>query len=80
MLYVWPADRAFATEKELRGLTGKILHLCTVVRIGEFFVRRMLLQLGLTPIETNKFAKGAGARRIALGVEFHADLAFWRLL
>ena len=40
----------------------------------------MLLQLGLNPIESNKFAKGSGTRRITLGLEFHADLVFWRLL
>jgi len=80
MLRQWPAERGTASEKDVRKLIGKLLHLCTVVRIGRFFVRRMLLLLGLAPEESHKFGKGSGARQITLGVEFHADLAFWRML
>lgn len=36
MLLQWPPERVSASEKEVRSLVGKLLHLCTVVRIGRF--------------------------------------------
>lgn len=80
MLLEWPPEWVTASEKEVTGLIGKPRHLCAVVRSGKFFVRWTLLQLGLAPVEANKFEKGSGARRIILGVEFHVDPAFRQLL
>ena len=36
LLLQWPPERVSASEKEVRSLIGKLLHLCTVVRIGRF--------------------------------------------
>ena len=44
LLRQWPDDRVSVSEVELTSLTGKLLHVCEVVRPGEFFVRRMLNQ------------------------------------
>ena len=41
----WPEDQVSASDVELRSLTGKLLHVCEVVRPGKFFIRRMLNQL-----------------------------------
>ena len=72
----WPTTRCFASESELRGVIGSFLHICEVVRPGKYFVRRMLNQLGLPPVQVT--AQGATRKRI--GPEFHADMRFWRLL
>lgn len=80
MLQQWPPHRATASETEVRGLVGKLLHLCEVARPGRYFVRRMLNQLGLAPVESKKFKSELASRQVRLGAEFHADVAFWRLL
>ena len=84
LLRQWPDDRAFASESELRTLTGKLLHVCEVVRPGKFFVRRMLNQLGLSsgsPWKDNLEMRRARKRKpLKLTPEFHSDVAFWRLL
>ena len=46
----WSPDRVVASEEELRSLIGQLLHLCKVVRPGEYFVRRRLNQVGLPPL------------------------------
>ena len=83
----WPTDRRVATVKEVRSLLGKLLHLCEVVRPGKFFVRRILNQLGLTPLKAgegmaNGVVVGGKQRRGCgrLSREFHDDLAFWRIV
>lgn len=93
LLRQWPASRSHAPEWEVRLLIGKLLHLCEVVRLGNFFVRRMLIQLGLPPSQQwqnkwqSKLAASRGAHASAggqghlwLGPEFHADVEFWRLI
>ena len=87
LLEQWPATRKFAPEKSVRSLIGKLLHICEVVRPGKFFVRRMLNQLGLRKIQAGreKFGAPSDPRNgrstlIKLRPEFHADVAFWRLM
>ena len=87
LLRAWPADRKTASVKEVRSLLGRLLHLSEVVRPGKFFIRRILNQLGLAPLQG-----GAGSSRdVAIGGrqnrsivrltrEFHDDLAFWTLI
>ena len=48
-----------------------------------FFVQRVLNQLGTSsppPQLRDTATSGSSARVISLGPEFHADLAFWRLV
>ena len=47
LLAAWPAESIVAIESELRALLGKLLRVCRVVRPGRYFVRRMLLAVGL---------------------------------
>ena len=82
----WSPDRVVASEEELRSLIGRLLHSCEVVRPGKYFVRRMLIQVGLPPVRawsaTNhaSHTRAASSPRIHLGPEFHADASFGRLL
>ena len=46
----WPPARAVAYEYELRSLMGKLLHVSEVVRPGKLFVRRIINQLGMSPV------------------------------
>ena len=46
----WSPDRLVASEEELRSPIGRLLLLCEVVRPGKYFVRRMLDQVGLSPV------------------------------
>ena len=84
LLRQWPNDRVSASEVELRSLTGKLLHVCEVVRPGKFFVRRMLNQLGLSaskPWRDNlKMRRPSRRTTLMLTPEFHSDVTFWRLL
>ena len=75
----WPAERTVASEKELRGLIGRLLNLSEITRPGRYFIRRLLNQLGMQPIQANRFASGSGARPIRSGPDFQADVDFWRL-
>lgn len=43
----WPERRAATPESEVRCLIGNLLHVCAVVRPGNYFVRRMLHAVGL---------------------------------
>ena len=60
------------------------MRVCEVARAGKFFVRRMLNQLGLPPVNVwqEKFCTSRVSRRVRLllTLEFHADVEFWRLL
>ena len=82
----WSPDRVVASEEELRSLIGRLLHSCEVVRPGKYFVRRMLIQVGLPPVRawsaTNhaSHTRAASSPRIRLGPEFHADASFRCLL
>lgn len=46
----WPSDRELASKKELCCFTGPLLYLCELVRVGKYFVRRMLNKIGLCPV------------------------------
>ena len=67
-------------------MIGRLLRARYVVRPGQYFVRRMLNQVGLSPVRawsTRFYAshtRAASSPRIYLGPEFHADVSFWRLL
>ena len=82
LLAEWPDDRRPACVHEVRSLLGKLLHLCEVVRPGKFFIRRILNQLGLAPLQVGAGRLPPARRRdtLTLTREFHADLAFWRLV
>ena len=72
----WPSCRRFASETKLRSLVGTLLHSSTIVRVGRFFLRRMLNTVGLPP----KPVWGRSKPTIRLGPEFHADVHFWKML
>lgn len=79
-LAAWPSDRAAASEKEPRGLMGK-LALLYGGQDRKILRATCVVVAGVgVGAQTNKFVRGAGTRQIPLGVEFHADSAFWRLL
>ena len=67
-------------------LTSRLRHVCEVVRLGKYSVRRMFNNLGVRSIrawnatfcEVHKNAPLSP--RIRSGPEFHADVSFWRLL
>ena len=87
LLAEWPTEMRVATIKKVWSLLGKLLHLCEVVRLGKFFVRRILNHLGLAPLKAgegtgNGFAVGGKQRRGCVGLsrEFHDDLASWRIV
>ena len=87
LLVEWPADRRVATDKEVRSLLGKLLHLYDVVRPRKFFVCHILDQLRLAPLKAgegagNGFSVGGKQRRgcVRLSREFHDDLVFWRIV
>ena len=50
LLEAWPPARAVASEYELRSLMGKLLHVSEVVRPDLFFIRRVINQLGMSPV------------------------------
>ena len=82
LLRGWPVDRIFTSEKEVRSLLEKQLHVCDAVRGGTFLVRCMLNQLGLSPIKIwqGQFLTSRVTRRtrFKLKPEFHADVEFWQ--
>ena len=86
LLLKWPRSRRYALESEVRELVGKLLYASKVVRSGNFFLRRMLNQHGLPPV--NRWQEKLGGSsprsrrggRLALGPEIHADVEFWRLM
>ena len=82
LLAEWPGDRRTACVHDVRSLLGKLLHLCEVVRPGKFFIRRILNQLGLAPLQVGAGRLPPARRRdtLTLTREFLADLAFWRLV
>ena len=89
LLESWPPARAVASEYELRFLMGKRLHVSEVVRPDSFFVRRIVNQLGMSPVRpwNEQFGvSGVGKGRRTLracvrhGLEFHDDISFWRMV
>ena len=52
LLEAWRPARTVASEYELRSLMGKLLHVSEVVRPGVFFVRRIINQLGISPVRS----------------------------
>ena len=85
LLEAWPPSRTVASERELRSLMGKLLHVSEVVRPGKFFVRRIINQLGMSPVRPwgERFGlsgAGKGHRKlracVRLGPEFHMTFRF----
>ena len=50
LLEAWPPARAVASEYGLRSLMDKLSHVSEVIRPGNFFVRRIINQLGMSPV------------------------------
>ena len=81
LLAEWPPSRASASARQVSKLAGFLMHISFAVRLGLFFVQRLLASVGLPRV-----ASGAGfafrmpdpGRCVALGPEFHGDLEFWR--
>ena len=89
LLEAWPPARAVTSEYEMRSLMGKLLHVSEVVRPGKFFVRRIINQLGMSPVRPwdERFGvSGVGKGRhklracVRLGPEFDDDISFWRMV
>ena len=89
LLEAWPPARAVASDYTLRSLMGKLLHVSEVVRPGKSFVRRIINQLGMSPVRSwdERFGvSGVGKRRrklracVRLDPEFHDDISFWRMV
>ena len=89
LLEAWPPSRTVESEYELRSLMGKLLHVSEVVRPGFCFVRRIINQLRMSPVQPwdERFGvSGAGKGRrklracIRLGQEFHDGVVFWRMV
>ena len=68
---------------------GKLLHVSEVVRPGKTFVRRIINQLGMSPVRPwdERFGvSGAGKGRrklracVCLGSEFRDGISFWRMV
>ena len=86
LLEAWPPSRTVASEYELRSLMGKLLHVSEVVRPGKCFVRRIINQLGTSPVRLwderfGVLGAGKGRRKlracVRLSPEFHDDISFW---
>ena len=68
---------------------GKLLHVSEVVRPGKVFVRRIINQLGMSPVRPwderfGVWGVGKGHCKLRacvhLGPEFHDDISFWRMV
>lgn len=54
-----------------------LLHIYEVGRPGRYSVRRMVNQVGLTPVRSNTYAQSEDRRvPIRVGPEFYADVHF----
>ena len=73
----WPADRLYASAKEVRSLLRKLLRICEVARAGKkSYVARSTSWAYLRLfLDVTGFPTGA-----TWTPEFHADVEFWRLL
>ena len=84
LLRQWPDDRVSVSEVELTSLTGKLLHVCEVVRPGKSFIRRMLNQLGLSARkpwrDSLEMRRPSRRTTLMLTLEFNSDVTFWWLL
>ena len=84
LLREWPADRLFASVKEVRSLLGKLLRACEVARAGEFSNTSHPQPVGPSANQdmAGKIPSVQVSRRgrLQLTPEFHADFEFWRLM
>ena len=77
----WPPSRMSASAKQVSQLAGFLMHISFAVRLGSFFVHRLLASGRMPRIAAGvEFADlmANPGRRVALGSEFHGDLELWR--
>ena len=74
----------WASKVDWWSLTEKLLHVCEAVRPGQFFVRRMLNQLGLSARkpwrDSLEMRRPSRRTTLMLTLEFNPDVTFWWLL
>ena len=79
LLAEWPRSRTCASAKQASQLAGSLMHTSFAVRLGSFFVHRLLASVGMPRIAAgDDFAGRTATPGVALGPEFRADLEFWR--
>ena len=74
----WPPSRAVATARQISQLTGFLAHVCLAVRVGRFFVGRLLEAASLPASAVFESGLAEPTRRITLGPMFHDELEDWR--
>ena len=77
----WPPTRIYASAKQVSQLAGFLMHISFAVRLGSFFVHRLLSSVGMRRIAAgDHFADrmANSGRRVGLGPDFQADLKLWR--
>ena len=69
----WPVSRRRASARDVISVAGMLWNLTYVVRVGRYFVWRLLRLTGVYDASARKKQNGT----VELGREFHADLLFW---
>ena len=69
-----PASRMQAMARGVQGIAGKLWNLTYVVRVGRYFVWRLLRLTASNDSPSSKNENNA----VEIGGEFHANLLFWK--
>ena len=80
LIAAWPPSRTSASAKKVSKLVGLLMHVSYAVRLGSFFVPRMLVSVGMPDIVAGADFECRIAnhgRCVSLGVEFYGDLEVW---
>ena len=74
MLYDhWHSRRRRAKARDVLSIAGKLWNVTYVVRVGRYFVWRLLR---LTRLHDDRHPRNQNV--VCLGSDFHADLRFWK--